>query len=304
MAPAVGLKRSATQTITLPPPDTRLAVRDVMRSTIPSQPAVAPASTERQAPAAALQGFLCLEEVDGRRWSYVVDGGAAKGRSRGGAVPAGAAVRAVTSFAFLSCGYLLSSYQEVRSVVLNTLNRARFTVAVDSFIKTGHIPSLKEGNSQETIFNPPWRHEPVAIGSRFGEAFQEPASFLAIRPLFEDERYMVTYNPTKDKVYALLKDQAKSDDIIKAAFHAHVLLHFINASHARRLKQKQKQANPDRSEYLYSRNMDFLAHIAESCKIVSSSYGTFKKKAREQGWIMSESLLNPGKARLCAAKPQ
>jgi len=211
----------------------------------------------------------------------------------------------VTSFAFLSCGYLLSSYQEVRSVVLNTLNRARFTVAVDSFIKTGHIPSLKEGNSQETIFNPPWRHEPVAIGSRFAEAFQEPASFVAIRPLFEDERYIVTYNPTKDKVYALLKDQAKSDDIIKAAFHAHVLLHFINASHARRLKQKQRQANPDRSDYgsLYSRNMDFLAHIAESCKIVSSSYGTFKKKSREQGWIMSESLLNPGKARLCGAKP-
>ena len=83
------------------------------------------------------------------------------------------------------------------------------------FYDAGHIPSLKEGNSQETIFNPPWRHEPVAIGlcnckcysngvpflrywwkffifyfncisgSRFGEAFQEPASFLAIRPLFE-----------------------------------------------------------------------------------------------------------------------
>ncbi|PWZ09352.1 Protein root UVB sensitive 6 [Zea mays] len=470
MAPAVRLKRSATQTITLPPPDARLAVRDVMRSTIPSRPAEAPASTERPAPAAALQGFLCLEEVDGRRWSYVVDGGSAKGRGSGGvAVPAGASVRAVplqsplppaeeimsfirsyvvpegfpdsvtpsyvpymnwralkhffggamgvfttrtllgsvgvsqskvipgaiainwilkdgagrvgkmlfarqgkkfdndlkqlrfssdllleigagielTTAAFpqfflpMACvanvvknvaavtststrtpiykayargenigdvtakGESVGNIADlVRSVVLNTLNRARFTVAVDSFIKTGHIPSLKEGNSQETIFNPPWRHETVAIGSRFGEAFQEPASFLAIRPLFEDERYMVTYNPTKDKVYALLKDQAKSDDIIKAAFHAHVLLHFINASHARRLKLKQKQANPERSEHPYSRNVDFLAHIAESCKIVSSSYGTFKKKAREQGWIMSESLLNPGKARLCAAKPQ
>ncbi|CAL4972776.1 unnamed protein product [Urochloa decumbens] len=504
MAPAVGIKRPATQTITLPPP----AVRDVILSTIPPQTAESPAAAERAAPApaAAVEGFLCLEEVDGRRWSYVVDGGGAvRGRGRGASAgPAGASVRAVplqsplppaeeimafirsyvvpegfpdsvtpsyvpymswralkhffggamgvfttrtllssvgvsqskatpgaiainwilkdgagrvgkmlfarqgkkfdydlkqlrfssdllleigagielttaafpqfflpmacvanvvknvaavtststrtpiykayargenigdvtakgesvgniadllgtglsifiskrnpslvTSFAFLSCGYLLSSYQEVRSVVLNTLNRARFTVAVDSFIKTGHIPSLKEGNSQETIFNPPWRHEPVAIGSRFGEAFQEPASFVAIRPLFEDERYIVTYNPTKDKVYALLKDQAKSDDIIKAAFHAHVLLHFINASHARRLKQKQrqKQANPDYGS-LYSRNMDFLAHIAESCKIVTSSYGTFKKKAREQGWIMSESLLNPGKARLCGIKPQ
>ncbi|KAL6840309.1 hypothetical protein ACP4OV_030119 [Aristida adscensionis] len=509
MAPAVGLKRSATQTITLPPPETRLVVRDVLRSTIPTPPAEAPAAPERAAaPPQAMEGFLCLEEVDGRRWSYMVDGGGAgKGRGRGGAaVPGGASVRAVplqsplppaeeivafirsyvvpegfpdsvtpsyvpymswralkhffggamgvfttrtllssvgvsqskatpgaiainwilkdgagrvgkmlfarqgkkfdydlkqlrfssdllleigagielttaafpqfflpmacvanvvknvaavtststrtpiykayargenigdvtakgesvgniadllgtglsifiskrnpslvTSFALLSCGYLLSSYHEVRSVVLNTLNRARFTVAVDSFIKTGYVPSLKEGNSQETIFNPPWRHQPVAIGSRFGEAFQEPASFVAIRPLFEDERYMVTYNPTKDKVYALLKDQAKSDDILKAAFHAHVLLHFINASHARRLKQKQKQANSNRADNygnLYSRNMDFLAHIAESCKIVSSSYGTFKKKAREQGWIMSESLLNPGKARLCATRPQ
>ncbi|EEE55775.1 hypothetical protein OsJ_04341 [Oryza sativa Japonica Group] len=508
MAPTVGIKRSAaavaTQTISVPPPDARFAVREAVRATIASPPVEAPPAAAGKAaePAPAVEGFLCLEEVDGRRWSYVVDGGQGKGKGRGrgrsgAAVPMGASVRAVplqsplppaeevmafirsyvvpegfpdsvtpsyvpymtwralkhffggamgvfttrtllssvgvsqskvtpgaiainwilkdgagrvgkmlfarqgkkfdydlkqlrfssdllleigagielataafpqfflpmacvanvvknvaavtststrtpiykayargenigdvtakgesvgniadllgtglsifiskrnpslvTSFAFLSCGYLWSSYHEVRSVVLNTLNRARFTVAVDSFIKTGHIPSLKEGNSQETIFNPPWRHEPVAIGSRFGEAFQEPASFVAIRPLFEDERYMVTYNPAKDKVYALLKDQAKSDDIIKAAFHAHVLLHFINASHAR------KQMNSRRSDpYGNPCNMDFMAHIAESCKIVSSSYGTFKKKAREQGWIMSESLLNPGKARLCPARP-
>ncbi|OEL31397.1 Protein root UVB sensitive 6 [Dichanthelium oligosanthes] len=225
----------------------------------------------------------------------------------------------VTSFAFLSCGYLFSSYHEVRSVVLNTLNRARFTVAVDSFIKTGYVPTLKDGNSQETIFNPPWRHEPVAIGSRFGEAFQEPASFIAIKPLFEDERYIVTYNPTKDKVYALLKDQAKPDDILKAAFHAHVLLHFINASHAN-LNARRRRMNSNRSYQHNPVNMDFLPHIEESCKIVMSSYGVFKKKAREQncnsylvankhffapqGWIMSESLLNPGRARLCGVVPQ
>jgi hypothetical protein len=121
---------------------------------------------------------------------------------------------------------------------------------------------------------------------------------------------MVTYNPTKDKVYALLKDQAKPDDILKAAFHvsscllchnlglrcvlvpnypvfwqwrsivqAHVLLHFINKTHER------KRMNPDRSDHygsLHPRSMDFLAHIAESSKIVSSSYGTFRKKAKEQ----------------------
>lgn len=30
---------------------------------------------------------------------------------------------------------------------------------------------------------------------------------------------MVTYNPSKGNIYALLKDEAKSDDILKAAFH-------------------------------------------------------------------------------------
>ncbi|XP_064972023.1 protein root UVB sensitive 6-like isoform X2 [Musa acuminata AAA Group] len=92
----------------------------------------------------------------------------------------------VASFAFLSCGYVFSAYQEVKSVVLNTLNRARFTVAVDSFIKTGHVPSLKEGNSKENIFRPPWsKHTSVVLGPRFCDAFQEPTSFIAIEHLFE-----------------------------------------------------------------------------------------------------------------------
>lgn len=37
--------------------------------------------------------------------------------------------------------------------------------------------------------------------------------------LWQKEKYIVTYNPVKRNVYALLKDQAKSDDILKAAFH-------------------------------------------------------------------------------------
>ncbi|KAG6487070.1 hypothetical protein ZIOFF_055652 [Zingiber officinale] len=166
----------------------------------------------------------------------------------------------VASFTFLSCGYLFSSYQEVKSLVLNTLNTARFTVAVDSFIKTG---------------------------SRFSEAFQEPSSFLAMQPLFEEERYMVTYNPSKGKIYALLKDQAKSDDILKAAFHAHVLLHFIRSSNSKLALRRFSSSDQSRHEgTLLVSNDNFLSHIAESCKIVSSSYTMFKNKATKQGWII------------------
>jgi hypothetical protein len=65
MAPAMGLKRSAAagaQTVTLPATAVRDAVRVAVRE-----------AAEAPAPAVARDGVLCLEEVDGRRWSYVVD---------------------------------------------------------------------------------------------------------------------------------------------------------------------------------------------------------------------------------------
>ncbi|GLU06057.1 hypothetical protein SLE2022_231210 [Rubroshorea leprosula] len=203
----------------------------------------------------------------------------------------------VTTFALLSCGYVMSSYREVKSVVLHTLNRARFSVAVDSFLKTGRVPSLQEGNMQENILSFPWlKDKPVVLGSRFKDAFQDPHAYLAIEPLFEKERYMVTYNPSKGKVYALLKDQAKSDDILKAAFHAHVLLHFITSSNsAQPLSQGQQEYG---HSDLMPMSKDLESHIAESCKMVATTYGIFKSEAAEQGWTMSDSLLNPGRARL------
>ncbi|PKA57190.1 glutamate N-acetyltransferase / amino-acid N-acetyltransferase [Apostasia shenzhenica] len=206
----------------------------------------------------------------------------------------------VSSFAFLSCGYVLSSYQEVKSVVLHTMNRARFAVAVNSFLKTGSVPSLKEGNAKENIFSFPWSKQlSVVLGSKFGDAFQDPASFLAIDPLFEKEKYIVTYNPSKGNIYALLKEKAKSDDILKAAFHAHVLQHFIHTSSAMRSSRQHTQSNlNDRlSNHLLPTSIDIEAHVAESCKAVSFLYGDFKRKSADEGWIMSESLLNPGRAR-------
>ncbi|KAJ7967927.1 protein root UVB sensitive 6-like [Quillaja saponaria] len=203
----------------------------------------------------------------------------------------------ITTFGLLSCGYIFSSYKEVKSVVLHTLNLARFSVAVESFLKTGQVPSLQEGNMNEDIFSFPWlKDRPVVLGSRFKDAFQEPGVYLSVEPLFEKERYIVTYNPSKSKVYALLKDQAKSEDILKAAFHAHVLLHLINSSNGGTASSQNWKE--DGNLNLVPTVADLEARIAETCKMVAISYGLFKNKAREQGWAMSESLLNPGRARV------
>jgi hypothetical protein len=203
----------------------------------------------------------------------------------------------VTTFSLLSCGYILSSYKEVKSVVLHTLNSARFSVAVESFLKTGQVPTLREGNLNEDIFSFPWKDRPIVLGSRIKDAFQDPSTYIAIEPLFDKERYIVTYNPTKSKVHAVLKDQAKSDDILKAAFHAHVLSSFIKSLNESKVSSwKQRE---DLNSNVMLTVTDLEACIADSCKVVTNAYWLFKNKAHEQGWTMSESLLNPGRARLC-----
>ncbi|KAK7376405.1 hypothetical protein VNO78_34691 [Psophocarpus tetragonolobus] len=199
----------------------------------------------------------------------------------------------VTTFSLLSCGYILSSYREVKSVVLHTLNCGRFSVAVESFLKTGRVPTLQEGNMDENIFSFPWKDRPVVLGSRIKEAFQDPSAYVAVEPLFDREKYIVTYNPSKHKVYAVLKEQAQSDDILKAAFHAHVLFSLIKSSN----DSKATSSEVHNSNVTHSVT-DIEACIADTCKIVANSYGLFKNKAKEQGWTMSESLLNPGRARL------
>ncbi|KAL6550589.1 hypothetical protein OROMI_021077 [Orobanche minor] len=44
-------------------------------------------------------------------------------------------------------------------------------------------------------------------------------TILTLRLFIAQKRYVVTYNPSKGRIYALFRYQAKSDDILKATFH-------------------------------------------------------------------------------------
>ncbi|GER38941.1 hypothetical protein STAS_15490, partial [Striga asiatica] len=223
-----------------------------------------------------------------------------------------------TTFALLSCGYVMSSYKEIRSNVLHTLNRARFTVSVESFLSTGVMDAFENSQFERGKFKGKHfqfaleNHRPIVLGTslfisnmhiqnpftegihtwfcftiveigrpRFKDAFQDPNSYLTLEPIFEQERYIVTY-------------QSKSDDILKAAFHAHVLLHIICSSNQNSPKSRIRDHD---LSVVSPKFGDLKSHIAESYKMVLALYGPFKNKAKEQGWVMSKSLLNPGRAR-------
>eukprot|EP00250_Pteridium_aquilinum_P007536 c17225_g1_i1 orf=666-2402(+) len=213
----------------------------------------------------------------------------------------------MATFLVLSCGYLCCSYEEIKSVVLPTLNRARFRVAVQSFLNTGQVPSLFEGNQKEIIFTHPWaRDKPTVLGARVNEAFESPHKFLDLLSLFQKENYIVTYNAKRRRTYVVLKEKANSEDVLKATFHAQVVASILQRPLSWNTNSSgvQIKGTDPLSELKRNSKSDIgeEAAIRESFNHVNELFEAFKHQTKSQGWILGESYLNPGIARLCAWK--
>lgn len=208
-------------------------------------------------------------------------------------------------FVLLSCGYVFSSYWEVKSVTLPTLNQARFAVAVQHFLKTGQVQSISEVNKEECIFMFPWaQHIQIELGAVVADAFQDSREFLTTKAMFKEKKYLVTYNERKKRAYVVLKEAATSEDVMEGAFQAHMLLHILHRSHSgSKLNVNDNSHDPVlfmMDDGLITREAVGTA-ILTICKESHAYYEAFKEKVAAQGWIISESLLNPGGARLCTS---
>ncbi|KAH7286392.1 hypothetical protein KP509_32G005200 [Ceratopteris richardii] len=209
----------------------------------------------------------------------------------------------MATFIVLSCGYLCCSYQEVKSVVLPTLNRARFGVAVQSFLYTGTVPSISAGNKMEKIFSSPLSKDmPIVLGARVNEAFDNPNSYLAVLPIFKRENYLVTHDQKKRQIYVILKEGANSEDVLRATFHGQVLANILQKPLPSVFNLSGSQSNTENRLSLFrnicQQDMSVEAIIRESCKHVPELFDSFKLQADSQGWMLGESLLNPGITRL------
>ncbi|MEW5299951.1 MAG: hypothetical protein WDW36_002919 [Sanguina aurantia] len=130
------------------------------------------------------------------------------------------------SFCLLSIGYLIASRKEVDSVRLPYLNRARLAYSTRHFLSSGVVPGIEEANTNEPLL--PWgsyNQGRVVLGATVQEACKGPQELKDALAQYGDRQYMLTYRPEVDKVFVLLREGAKTEDILKAAFSANVFLH-------------------------------------------------------------------------------
>jgi hypothetical protein len=55
-------------------------------------------------------------------------------------------------------------------------------------------------------------------GARVSQAFANAQDFTKAVELFQNEKYMVTYRPSRQRAYVVIKDSATSEDVLRAAF--------------------------------------------------------------------------------------
>ncbi|KAF5954209.1 hypothetical protein HYC85_007065 [Camellia sinensis] len=120
-----------------------------------------------------------------------------------------------------------------------------------------------------------WKKYLVFPGPRFKDAFQDPNSYLAIEPIFEKERYTVTYNPSKGNEFGIIVFKMTLPCITGSCSPAYHSL--IKSGQPCPRKHREN----DHTVFMPS-IADLEAHIAESYKIISALYGPSKSKATEQ----------------------
>eukprot|EP00871_Galdieria_phlegrea_P002477 jgi/Galph1/322/GphlegSOOS_G5121.1 len=120
--------------------------------------------------------------------------------------------------------HLFANWKSMSCVQFATLNRQRCSLALQEYFEKGQVPSPYEISCREKIVFPPWKgyRESIVIGATIKEAFRSGQELRDVLKLYKDSRYLL--KKQGDKVFVVLRDNCRSEDIFQAFMQAHKVL--------------------------------------------------------------------------------
>lgn len=216
------------------------------------------------------------------------------------------------TFCLLSAGYLVASRQEVAAIQLPYLNRARLAFSARTFLQTGVVPDPALANDKEPLLPwGPYGQGRVVLGARVEDACQGPAEYADALHLFSDCPFALTYRPETKQAYVMLKNGASGLDALCGAFHAHVLLHMVDAVDqglqkgnllASEIVPRSQPISADADSSIITwkslQDLDNGVLLNMTASRGLQLYGEFLEQAERTGWQLQNTMLNPKEARL------
>ena len=150
----------------------------------------------------------------------------------------------------------------------------------------------------------------VVLGARVEDACRGPAEYADALHLFGDRPFALTYRPETQRAYVMLKEGASSIDALCGAFHAHVLLHMMDAVEEKAelpiLEVLPKSEPGMQQGNLQGNILTALRDLEDPQGVLLNMtagkghqlYSTFLEQAESIGWQIDNTMLNPKEARL------
>jgi hypothetical protein len=181
--------------------------------------------------------------------------------------------------------------------------QARLAYATDTFFKSGHVPSVHEGNKREPLvpLGKYWAgYGQVKIGASVEAACESPAHLAdALAAVPQNCPCVLTYRPDVDKVFVMLREKADRIAALDAAFLAHLWLHRIHEVSDDK-RRRCMPALPCRAGQVTHPDCgdELLASLEWAQHQRGHKWRSFCSQAEARGWKMDDAMLAIGDTRL------
>ncbi|XP_063837664.1 RUS family member 1 isoform X2 [Ostrinia nubilalis] len=231
--------------------------------------------------------------------------------------------------------HIIFNYFAVRAVCLRTLNEPRFLQVVDTYLRQEVLPTPCEINRKEPIIF--YHLGPnlldlklcgfqIRVGcsiKKFISQRPKASYMMSIKEVYSERMYVLVPCINKRKMYVLIKDDATTDDILCAYFHA-VLLSIIvcaindfplsmyhSNGDSRPFAQvcqtlqsaewsREPTETPDTlSGFLYEPTHELIGYVD---KIVQTEWRRVRAGLITTGWDLSKHLIMVDEWRVCSKK--
>ncbi|XP_068509447.1 RUS family member 1 isoform X3 [Syngnathus scovelli] len=174
----------------------------------------------------------------------------------------------ISLFFLFTALHLFANYKAVRSVVMETLNEERLSIALRRFLHDGRVLTPMEANRQEPVFLEFRKTLPIKLGVRLQEVVQSPEE-LRLALMRKDAPFLLGI--TNGCVRVCLAAHAHTRDEIRATCQAIWLSHVSSPSRQRE-------------------GLSQMVH--ESYKLMDTAFDAFHKGLQAAGWDVTRTLLD------------
>ncbi|XP_066995920.2 RUS family member 1 isoform X2 [Anabrus simplex] len=218
----------------------------------------------------------------------------------------------VPLFLVLTTIHIFANYQAVRSVVMRTVNAARYRELLHTYLNMDRVTDPCFINKQEPILLGRGLSD-VALCNhhiRMGTTIQDVVrtgrfhgyELKAVLELYQAKKYIVIEDHETNIIYVIIHKKADSSDVLQSYFHA-VMMGMMATIFAKCNKEPPPSRIMERlqheavgnviSKRAYElRNRQQVMHLQTVVNnVVEAEFPKFKKMAESKGWIMTNHNL-------------